>query len=58
LLQALLERRKPSLPFRIVRGDTQSTAMRRMRSRCCARAASGHTAAPRYELAAADTNIT
>ena len=45
LLQSLQERRDASLRFRIVRA-VMSTPMRRIRSGCCARAASGHAAAP------------
>jgi hypothetical protein len=43
LRQALQERRHAGLIFRIIR---LSTPMCRIRSRCCARAASGHAAAP------------
>ena len=45
LLQPLQERREAGLSFRIVRGQLMSTPMRRIRSPCCARAASGHAAA-------------
>ena len=46
LLQPLQERRDAGLIFRIVRGRrVRSTPMRRIRSGCCARAASGHAAA-------------
>ena len=46
LLQPLQERRDAGLRFRIVRGcELISTPMRRIRSGCCARAASGHAAA-------------
>ena len=41
----LQERRDVGLRFRIVRGQSMSTPMRRIRSACCARAASGHAAA-------------
>ena len=45
-LQALQERREAGLCFRIVCGVAISTPTRRIRSPCCARAASGHAAAP------------
>ena len=38
-------RRAERKKLEIVRGDVISTAIRRIRSRCCARAASGHAAA-------------
>ena len=45
LLQLLQERPDAGLKFWIVRGAGSSTPMRRIRSPCCARAASGHAAA-------------
>jgi hypothetical protein len=45
LLQDVLERRDLCLIFRIVRGAFMSTAMRRIGSGCCARAASGKKSA-------------
>ena len=50
LLQPLQKRRDAGLSFRIVGGLVMSTPMRRTRSPCCARAASGH-APPRRPAA-------
>jgi len=45
LLQPLQERPDVGLEFRIVRGSGQEYPIRRIRSGCCARAASGHAVA-------------
>jgi hypothetical protein len=44
--QVLYERREACLSFRIIGGDVHEHTKRRIRSPCCARAASGHAATP------------
>jgi hypothetical protein len=45
-LKRLLKCHDATLRFRIVRGECMQKKTRRMRSGCCARATSGHAAAP------------